>query len=123
SLAYDMTYIHFPLVGYRIHSQNATNRAEQFGRANRQASTLSLQLPYFSAYPPAFRACLLYYRFATSWWSEPKSQALRYFWRAFVTDPLQLGYGLKVIGQGIRNTTRRHFGKSPSRQRELKAAR
>lgn len=122
SFAYDMTYIDSALVGYRIHSQNATNQFERFREANRQASTLSLQLPHFNAYPPAFRAKLLYYRFATSWWSESKSRALRYFWRAFVTDPLQIGYGLTVIGQGVRNTTQRLFDKFPSQQRELNSA-
>lgn len=107
SVAYDMIFVERPLAGYRLHSQNATSKSDRFRNANRQASKMAVQAPHFGAYPASFQARLLYFRFATAWWSESKLHAIRYLGRAFVADPVQASYGLKVIFQGIRNTIRR----------------
>ncbi len=104
---YDMAYIDRPLVRYRVHDRNATQNVERIHRGNRYAVAQVVAAPYFSEYPAHFRAKLLYYRFATAWYTEPRQQALGYFLQALATDPRQLPYGLKVLEQGLRNTLRR----------------
>ena len=104
---FDMVYVDQPLVRYRIHERNATRNVERIHLGNRYAVAQVVNAPYFDEYPPHFRAKLLYYRFATAWRSEPRSIALGYFWQAVTTDPRQLPYGLRVLGQGLRNTLRR----------------
>jgi glycosyltransferase involved in cell wall biosynthesis len=107
---YDMAYIDQPLVRYRIHDRNATRNLERIHQGNRYAVAQVIAAPHFSEYPAHFRAKLLYYRFATAWRTEPKRQALGYFLRALTTAPHQLPYGLRVLGQGIRNTLHRRRG-------------
>lgn len=96
-------YLATPTIVYRIHAQNATNFTELINAQNRIAAAKAVSWIYFSKYPSHFQAKLLYYRFATAWHVEPKIQALSYFWRALITDPTQLPYGIRVIQKGVIN--------------------
>ena len=107
AVEYPIAYLDQPTIYYRLHGKNATAHLERINQQNRIASRAAVEWERFPEYPPHFRAKLLYYRFATAWRSEPRSVALGYFWQAVTTDPRQLPYGLRVLGQGLRNTLRR----------------
>lgn len=107
SLRYEMVYLDFPTVLYRIHPNSSTHDAEGITAGNRLAWARAVDWEYFPAYPTHFRARLLYCRFAAAWRVEPKANALVYFLRALATDPRQIGYGLHVVRQGLSNTLHR----------------
>ncbi len=107
SLQYELVYLPFPTVVYRLHGGNGSADLERVNAGNRVACALAVGWERFAEYPAHFRAKLLYYRFATAWRVEPKAAAARYFLRALLTDPAQLPYGLRVIAQGVRNTLNR----------------
>lgn len=98
-----MCYIDKPLIYYRLHDSNLTFNKENIDAANRYAVNLVVSAPYFNDYPVHFRAKLLYYRFATAWWIEPKRVAIRYFFSALKTDPAQFPFGMRVVCQGFSN--------------------
>ncbi|MCS6964988.1 MAG: glycosyltransferase, partial [Thermoflexus sp.] len=106
-----MFYLDKPTIGYRIHVINTTKNLNLLHDQNRLASRLATEWENFHTYPDFFRAKLLYYRFATAWHVEPKIRALGYFMHAFVTDPRQLPFGLRIIHQGLMNTLRRQYKK------------
>lgn len=106
-----MFYLDKPTIGYRIHVINTTKNLNLLHDQNRLASRLAIEWENFHTYPDFFRAKLLYYRFATAWHVEPKIRALGYFMHAFVTDPRQLPFGLRIIHQGLMNTLRRQYKK------------
>ncbi len=103
---YPIAYLDQPTIYYRLHGENATAHLERINQQNRIASRAAVEWERFPDYPAHFRAKLLYYRFATAWRVEPKSTALGYFVQAILADPRQLPYGLRVLGQGARNTLR-----------------
>ena len=103
SLRFNMAYLDFPTILYRLHPESASRKRDLLNAENRRTSDRAISWVNFPAYPPHFRAKLLFYRFATAWRVEPKAEALKYFWRAVATDPRQLPYGFKVIGRGLRN--------------------
>jgi glycosyltransferase involved in cell wall biosynthesis len=104
---FNMAYLDQPLIYYRVHDWNATRNVERINRGNRYAVAVVVDDPGFAMYPAHFRAKLLFYRFATAWWVEPKMRALGFLLRALSTDPRQIPYGLRVVRQGIRNALRR----------------
>ncbi len=104
---YPLAYLDEPTIYYRLHSENATAQLERINQQNRIASRAAVEWARFPEYPAHFQAKLLYFRFATAWNTEPKTQAVGYFLRALATDPRQAPYGFKVISQGIRNILRR----------------
>jgi cellulose synthase/poly-beta-1,6-N-acetylglucosamine synthase-like glycosyltransferase len=103
---YNMAFIDEPLTLYRQHSTNATKQ-DAMNEGNRYASTVMVESPEFADYPRHYRAKLLYYRTATAWHVEPKGTVASLLLRAFLTDPLQIGYGIRVFGQGLYNTLKR----------------
>jgi glycosyltransferase involved in cell wall biosynthesis len=107
SLRYQMVYLDSPVILYRIHPGSGTQNVEGVNAGNRLACAAAVNWECFPAYPAHFRARLLFYRGATAWRVEPKSNALTYFLRALATDPRQMGYGLQVVRQGLSNTLRR----------------
>lgn len=109
SHSFSMIYIDKPTVYYRLHTNNTSRSFEFLNRQNRLACHLAVTWDRFPTYPAHFRAKLLYYRFATAWHVEPKRVALRYLLRAFITDPTQILYGLRVIRRGFINTLRRRY--------------
>lgn len=102
SLCYALAYQPFPTILYRVHPQSATRNLELVKAETRIAADAAMTWARFGEYPAAYRARLLYYRFATAWNAEPRREALRYFLLATHTAPLQLGYGLRVIGRALR---------------------
>ena len=105
---YNMAFIDEPLTLYRQHGANATGKDTMMSAGNRYASRLVVESPEFTTYPCHFRAKLLYYRTATAWRVEQKSMVAKLLLAAFLTDPRQVGYGLRVFGQGIYNAWKRH---------------
>jgi hypothetical protein len=76
-----------------------------------QSSYFHVLQTYSKDYPAYFRAKALYYRFATAWRTEPKHMAWMFLLRAFMTDPAQIPFGLRVIKLGItRAAARATFG-------------
>jgi glycosyltransferase involved in cell wall biosynthesis len=110
SLRYALVYQTFPTILYRLHPHSGTRNLEGVNAGNRQACQFAVNWPYFPDYPAAFRAKLLFYRFATAWRVEPRAAALRYLLRAIAADPAQLPYGTRVIRRGIANALRRQLG-------------
>ncbi|MBL8058391.1 MAG: glycosyltransferase family 2 protein [Anaerolineales bacterium] len=102
SLAHDLLYQPFPTIIYRVHPASGSTDAARVHAGNRRASALAVEWEHFPRYPAHFRARLLYYRCATAWRTEPRPAALRYLLRAVLTDPGQLPYGWRVLGQGLR---------------------
>lgn len=107
SLKFKLAFINVPTILYRIHTANATRKLELINQQNRIACSAAINWSRFNEYPAHFRAKLLFYRFATAWRSEPPKTALYYLGKAIVTDPTQIGYGMKVIYRGLRNTFKR----------------
>ncbi|MBC7227532.1 MAG: glycosyltransferase [Thermoflexales bacterium] len=108
---FSMVYLDEPTVGYRVHTSNVTKDLDFINQQNRLAAHLAVEWEHFSTYPAHFKAKLLFYRFATSWHVEPKSAAFGYFFKAIITDPAQLPFGLWVIRRGLINIMRRRLGK------------
>lgn len=104
---FSMRYLSEATTGYRVHDTNLTRFTDRINQGNRIACGLAVAWDRFPTYPAHFRAKLLFYRFATAWRFEPKSQALSYLLRAVATDPTQLPYGLHVIRLGLANTVSR----------------
>lgn len=104
---YPMVYLPLPMIGYRLHEANVTRLKEGLDHQNRLAARLAVGWDRFGAYPAHFRAKLLFYRFATGWRVEPKSEALRYFLQAVKADPRQLPYGFRVVARGLANSAGR----------------
>ncbi len=107
SLRYQMVYLDSPVILYRIHPGSGTQNVEGVNAGNRLACAAAVNWESFPAYPAHFRAHLLFYRGATAWRVEPKWNAFAYFLRALATDPSQMGYGLRVVQQGLSNALRR----------------
>lgn len=100
---FNMAYIDEPLARYRLHGENLSMRRDDIDVGNRLACKLVVEADTFREYPASMRARLLYFRFATAWRVEPKTKALGYIWRAFWTDPRQIGYLWKVVGEALQN--------------------
>lgn len=109
---FSMVYLNKPTICYRVHALNVTKNVDFINQQNRMASHLAITWERFPTYPAFFKAKLLYYRFATAWHVEPKRRVFGYFFRALMTDPTQLLYGLRVIRQGLMNTWRRRSRKA-----------
>ena len=104
---FDMASLDTPLVRYRLHGQNATRNLEQIEKGNRYAAAKAIEGPGFRQYPAHFRSMLLYYRSATAWRGDGRLSTLKFLLMAFVTDPRQIRYGLRVLSTGMRNSWRR----------------
>lgn len=103
----NMVYLPVPLTRYRIHQSNVTLDVDRVNHYNRIASRLIVDASYFKDYPACFQAKALYYRFATSWRTEPKHRAFSFLLRALVTDPKQVPFGLYVMKLGITKASAR----------------
>ncbi len=107
SLRYEMIYLDQPMILYRVHGDSSTHDINGLNAGNRLACARAVAWERFTEYPAHFRARLLYYRGATAWRVEPKYRAFSYFLRALATDPRQVGFGLRVMRQGLTNTLQR----------------
>jgi glycosyltransferase involved in cell wall biosynthesis len=110
----NMAYLDRPLVKYRLHGASATRDTTKIDLGNRTAVRSIVDSPELYEYPRHFRSRLLYYRFATAWRVEPKHTAFSYLLRAFLTNPLEIPFGLGVIRRGITRTLmRQRYGHDP----------
>lgn len=107
SLHFNMAYLEEPMIKYRLHGNNITQRIGLDNVGHRQAIAQLTAAPYFSDYPAPFRAQLLFLRFASVFRFRPKHESMNYFVMAVKTDPFQIGFGLKVIYRGLKNAVRR----------------
>jgi glycosyltransferase involved in cell wall biosynthesis len=105
---YNMAYLDMPLTLYRQHGGNATAKSASINAGNRYASQAIVESAEFNDYPCHFRAKLLYYRTATAWHSESKWKIAAILLRAVLTDPRQVGYGLRVLSKGLIRARKRH---------------
>lgn len=104
---YNMAYLDEPLTLYRQHSASSTHNSATLLAQNRYAAKALVESPEFAGYPRFFRAKLLYYRTATAWHTEPKSEIVRLLLAALLTDPRQIGHGVRVLSKGIVNVWKR----------------
>jgi glycosyltransferase involved in cell wall biosynthesis len=105
---FNMAFIDEPLIKYRLHSGNFTRSIEFNNVGHRNAIMQTMNASYFYDYPAHFRAQLLFLRFASVYRFAPKREAFYYFMLATKTDPSQIGFGVKVIYRGLKNTVRRY---------------
>lgn len=111
SLHFNMAYLDEPLIKYRLHGNNATQRIGLDNVDHRSAISQVIHSPPFRLYPDHFKAQLLFLRFASVFRFRPKHESLKYFMMAVKTDPFQIGFGLKVIYRGLKNVVRRQKNK------------
>ena len=105
---FNMAFIDEPLIKYRLHSGNFTRSIEFNNVGHRNAIMQTINASYFYDYPAYFRAQLLFLRFASVYRFAPMQEAFHYFMLATKTDPAQIGFGVKVIYRGLKNTVRRY---------------
>lgn len=104
-----LAYLDQPMARYRVHGGNVTNNTSLVHAQNRLAARAAVEWERFAEYPSAMQARLLYFYFACSWHSEPKSRAMHHLWAALCADPRQWQYGACVLYRGLTAATQRRL--------------
>lgn len=107
SLHCTMAYLDRPLASYRIHRDSASHATERINNGLRYALRKVVDSDIFMAYPPSYRARLLFFCSATTVRFGPRCAAAFLVARALMTDPRQIPFGVAVFSRGTRNTWKR----------------